>query len=254
MGGLEWAAQTYTWTLARKSPSQGKKSPHEVEKEFRRLAASARDLMAKIQQISQDCLDLVENAALEAPPLVTSGWTTQQRFRQYSDLHAWFQMRRGHYQEDGSIEEDEPWWGEDGMRPLELRALTETFESLADTVAAKKQAPNGLRAGFTGRQTSLEWLLFHIGRMASFRKCPMTHVIPVARKIHEWATGESPGDEWGKRPFEHVLPWIKKLEWVEFGDSERLPLPAGKHDPEAGKRRLERLKAILRPQSEASVK
>jgi hypothetical protein len=82
----------------------------------------------------------------------------------------------------------------------------------------------------------------------------MTHVIPVARKIHEWATGESPGDEWGKRPFEHVLPWIKKLEWVEFGDSERLPLPAGKHDPEAGKRRLERLKAILRPQSEASVK
>lgn len=215
MGGIEWAARAYKLTLAGESPSKARRTPHEVEKELRRLAASARDLMVKVQQISQECLDLVENAAVEATPFVPSEWIVGQHSVQHPDLHAWFQMRRGHYCEDGSLEEDEPWWGKDGMRPLELQTLANACETLADQVATRKQAPNGPRSGFTGRRTPLEYLLFSTARMASFRMCPMAHVIPIARKVHEWATGEAPGGEWGKRPFEHVLPLTKKLTWDE---------------------------------------
>ena len=93
--------------------------------------------------------------------------------------------------------------------------------------------------------------------MASFRKCAKAHVLPIARIVHEWATGEVPGPDWGVRPYKKIKPHLDALTWPEWSDEERTPLPLPPpppHDPGVMERRMDRLKASLKAKSGELVK
>lgn len=119
------------------------------------------------------------------------------------------------------IGEAEPRWADAGMHLADLKALANITDKLAEEVALKKQAPNGRRERFHERP--VDWLLVSIGRVTKFRGRPMSHVIPIARKVHEWATQEIPGEDWGNRPFERVKSYINALK---LNPSLELVVPA----------------------------
>ena len=223
--GIREAASTYAWLLTRESPTRVAKAPHKVEKELKQLAASARDLKSKLEHLSQECLDLIEQAVFTSLPLSPSGGNERQEGATHPILSVWFQLRRGDLSWDGSLgAEREPFLRTDGTRPDELDALAHTLDELAHDAASRKQSPNGPRDGFSSRRTPLEWLLFSIGRMVRMRNGKITHIIPIARKVHEWATGIQPGDDWADRPFKRVKPMIKALKCDE-SDEYRVPSP-----------------------------
>lgn len=248
LGGVRYAAWAYAKTLPKKV-KEGKRrapkmTPHEVERALSSLAVAALDLRAKIQRVqeSPECLRMIE--ALSGPSALSPlSWTVAERALVGSELHSWFLMRRGRWVEDGSFEEDEPSWGQDGMRAYELEDFAKVMNVLATQAATRKQAPNGPRKG-ASRPVTVEGMLFLVGRMVRFQNRPWGHILPIARTMHEWVTGEQVGREWGKRPFERIKAYLKTLNLEAEGP--------GHQDPRKWKpvlvgstTRIERLKAEL---------
>ena len=216
VAGVHYAAWAYAHSLLFRKAAMpsARMKPHLIEKELGRVAADARALLSKLGNLSPFSLELI---CIQ-------------------------------------LQEDSGLWKAGGMMVHELESLAGNVEVIAKAVADRKQPPNGRRQGVSGRVPPVEHLLFDIGRMVSFRKGKVTHILPIARVVHEWATGEVPGPEWGERPFEQVRPKLDVLNWDAYGDVQRTPAPAPPYDPEAGKRRLEKFKASLRAQLEATVK
>jgi len=225
--GLRSSAKRYKLTILiekSKIKPNPKESPHLVEKELEKIAASARDLRSKLEHISPTSLTWIEKSSINYPPPNAEDWVEGQFFASVSDLHAWFRIRRICASADVSMEEG-PCWGRDGERPMELEALAQSLDWIARGAEATKQSPNGARKGDHGRAVALEWMLYCVGRMSNFRKCPKAHTLPIARVVHEWATGERPGNTWGDRPLDKINPDLRKLRWIET-DEQRDPGPA----------------------------
>jgi len=218
IGGVRNAAMTYHKALlARENSGNKQMTPHEIEHAFSELSVLALELCDKLARVQADaeCMQLIENATLVindslpgtpgCPPPSSSRGPT------HADLYEWFLMRRGHYCEDGSAEEDEPWWGHDGMMPNTLEDFAYTMHLLAKQAKNKKQPPNGLRRNIQSRLEPDERLLFCIGRMVIFKGRPMSHTLLIARKVSEWATGNPAGPYALDRPYMRIKPKLIAL-------------------------------------------
>lgn len=240
--GLDSIANGYALLIhVQKHRGPKSKKPHEIEKELLGLAAAVRDLQTKLKCLSKDCLELIKQREKDLENPCINSWLP---------VHPEPQFFHG----DPVNEEDYALGSP--VRQLELGDLAKDLDLVARDIVAKKQAPNGIRTGLKGRVGAVGWMIYEIGRIVTFRKRPLGHALPIARKIHEWVTGETPGEEWGKRPFERLKPQLKAWDWSWISDEERIAPPP--HDPKAGARRMEqikeRLKASLRAQPEVVAK
>lgn len=217
MSGIRDAALLYTEELSKENekPNNSKKKPHEMVIELNRIASTARDLERRLKRISRQSLDLIVNSTLNDPPIVPSQRTDEQRFLKHSNLHAWFEMPPDHSCEERLVIEGLPWMVKDGTRHLELEALANSLDWISKEAEAQKEPPSGARNKISGQNNPLLGLLFNVGSIVTTQGCPISHIIPIAGKVHEWATREPVGGDWGIRPFERVRPHIKGMDELE---------------------------------------
>jgi hypothetical protein len=142
------------------------------------------------------------------------------------------------------LEEVDPNWKDGKAHRDKLISQAASAGQLAIEEALNKAAPNGIREGYSGRLPPVELMLLIIGRMISFRIFPKTHTLPIARVVHQWVTGKSPKDDWGKRPYDRIKPFLDALDWSNWGDNLRCPpVPPRPPDPVPGEKVLELAKA-----------
>lgn len=227
LGGVKYAAWAYSSTFEQNLKIGLKDTnttkPHEIERTLRRLVASARDLCSKIKFIQSrpEYLDVIQNSSQLCHPFLLNDTTTTKKGRNQVDLRKWFLFHCVPNDSDEPMKEPTAYSTQIGIQLDELESMAQAIELIADKIGADKQPPNGPRMGMDTRLTPLEWLLFLIGRIVSFRNRDLSHVLPIARKIHEWLTGEGVGKTWGQRPFDRVEPMLNALKWNE-SDKERI--------------------------------
>jgi hypothetical protein len=122
----------------------------------------------------------------------------------------------------GWLGEHEPWWVPNARGLLDLRELAEDMEKLTNWAKASKQTPKGRREG-VGRLPPVERLVFGIGQIVKFTQGKVTHILPIARVVHIWASGEVLGPAWGERPYKNVRASLESLDWSNVGNKECTP-------------------------------
>jgi hypothetical protein len=228
-----FAAWKYTVVHQKQRP---RKNPHEIEAELQRLSASAWDLRAKLEGISVDCFNLIlsDHGTHSQQPFyidprslpVDARKERLDQFRQYglsiAGVEEWFFPLRRPPGIDRLVDENNNILHVlENDRLKELESLCRLFEAVAEEVSRKKEAPNGSRGLGKGRNYKIDNLIRLIGKIVSYKKRPFSHILPIARKIHEWANpGEIMGLDWGLRPFERIKPMLKALKWREVFKEE----------------------------------
>ena len=182
-------------TAAAMNPPKRQAAPWKVEQELRAIVDCARTLRHKLDTISNEAVNIIETEAYTDKAVG-------------GDPFAWFPIARYSFDSDGVPTPEEPRWGHDYTRPGELGLLADLLESASDSVGSMKSAPNGNRAPSQARVAmvaaknclvnTLHWELH------SALDRPKTHILPIARAIHTWATGEPVGVEWGQAEIERT--------------------------------------------------
>jgi len=209
--GIKFSAIAYGINPATdpvKHKSKNKKhSPYEIELELDRLAAAANDLAVKLRSMSNECRELISSTSFIYNPLSCNEECSEKSHFNYSTITEWFEIERAHICDDGSIQEDELYFEMGNLRYKELIEIAEFIKIAAKKAQAMKQDRRGKRVTNSGRLYSLEWLMLNLGKIVMIQKRQMEHVIPIAQKIHEWATGEplgKGGETAGKRSFDQI--------------------------------------------------
>ena len=193
--GLKHAAQNYALldiANDRFEEMAPKRTPKDLEQEFRVLAKAMRDLKEKIEQISPEAQFMIDDTARELPmPHSEPG----------SELQAWIHIRWA--------EDAENRLGQVTPRLHELEAISKFFEVLKVRAGRLKQSRNGVRKR---KFNPFEQLMIHLGRRVLKENRPVADVHPIAQKIHEWAMGQrEPLDlGWGKRSYDRVRAELLK--------------------------------------------
>lgn len=92
---------------------------------------------------------------------------------------------------------------DDDMRGLELEALKGFLIRVAQRAAEGKAPPTGKRETYTTRNEMLVRDLCHLVAQVGGAKA---HVLPIARVIDEWATGEPVNGDFGSATLRRVCP------------------------------------------------
>lgn len=105
---------------------------------------------------------------------------------------------------------------QDGALVEDLRYLQKISRELAIEVVKQKATKSGRRSGPAGRKVMLETLLMDVGRIVLIHRRPRGHIVPIARSIHECATGKgvgrSSGSSWGLRSYKRIQALLDDFE------------------------------------------
>lgn len=197
-GGIVDHASRY-WGWIQPEPVVKRSHPYALEKELNAVIASAMDLKGKLERLSADCREEI-GATLQlranAREWASEAWK----------LTTWIKFSPWHIFPDG--------WDSDqesaceisgqvyGQNIIQLEILARSLEPIVKELASRKQAPNGERMWWLA--DSVQFLVQLVFYSLEENGCPKSHVLPIARIIHEWATGEKPGLTWGERRFKRI--------------------------------------------------
>ena len=92
-----------------------------------------------------------------------------------------------------------------------LKFLVKSLDSVAKRVGSLKEPAKGPRNSMGILE---DFLIRRIGILVKFLGRPLSHTLPIARVVHEWATNQVVGYEWGERRFHREKKIISRVTWA----------------------------------------
>lgn|GEM_PF-5001773 len=200
MGWTDIAREAQEYARAMAEPPKRNPPPSKVEADLKALAACARTLRHKLTTLPRPALDAIENSAYS-------------RIGKAADPWPWFPIGRYSFDSDGVPTQEEPYLGNDCMRPDELEILAAFLDDVAGYAATRKAEPRGKRtptqaqlAKDRAKRSLVSTCHFEL-HIALDRA--VGHALLIAQTVHTWATGEAVGKDWGQSVIDQEKAWAE---------------------------------------------
>jgi len=173
------------------------KDPYEIERDIHKIINKVNKIKIEIESIHPYCYQLLS-------------WSPY--------ASAW--------QEPGTLQPKVPHDIDSSMfycflkQPDALELLAQSLENIANYSATKK-IKNEQREQPSMRERFKQGLIYCIGKMVVFRECPISHTLMIARQVHKWATGDAPGSDWGRDPYDAIKEDLRQIEWFESAEERK---------------------------------